>query len=210
MLDHAIVEFDYRGRHYTVTRDGGLFRYQQTYTDSTGAAIREVLSNDSLYREVNGQRVQLDSLQLAAVESALNSVVYFALLPYNLKDPAVRTRYLGEASISGTPYHEIEVTFAQEGGGKDHEDRYVYWINQETNLMDYFAYLYYTSGGGTRFRQTVNPRTISGVRFTDHLNYTSPVVGDSIETYDRLLASGDLELVSEIIVENVQVRPLNE
>ena len=204
VLDHAVVEFDFRDAHFIVRRDGGTFQYERHYTDSTGT-VREVLNNDEVIREVDGERVSLPEDERRQVETAVNSVVYFALLPYFLDDPAVQPRYLGTTTIDGEPYHEIEVTFRQEGGGRDWEDRFVYWIQRERSTMDYLAYRFHVDGGGTRFRKAYNIRTVGGVRFADYENYTSERIGTAIEEYDSW--PDDLRLVSTIELDNVDVRP---
>lgn len=209
-LRHAVVTFDFRGKHFTVTRDGGLFRYERAYDDSTGAVL-EVLDNDDLYREVNGERVTLDDKALAKMEEDINSVVYFALLPFPLNDPAVNTRYLGPATLDGAPYHKVEVTFDEEGGGKDYHDRFVYWFHRDRGTMDYLSYFYYTNVTGSRFRKAFNVRTIGGVRFADYHNYKADVDTfrvDNVEHYDAAYTAGGLTPVSEIILENVIVTPL--
>ncbi len=206
-LDHAIVTFDFRGKHFTIRRDGGLFSYERAYTDSTGN-IREVLSNDSLYRERDGIRVPLSERQRLSLEEAINSVVYFSLLPIPLDDPAVQKEYLGQAAVNGELYDQVGVTFREEGGGRDYQDRFVYWFHADRRTMDYFVYTFDNNGGGTRFREAVNPRIINGVRFADYMNYSSDLIGDDIENYDQLVATGNLELVSTIEMHNITVAPL--
>ena len=205
-LHHAIVEFDFRGKHFKITRDGGVFQYERLYTDSTGS-VREVLNNDDLYREVNGERVTLEEKARLKMEEDVNSVVYFALLPFPLNDPAVQKKYLGTATIAEEPYHKIEITFRQEGGGRDYQDRFIYWIHQETSTVDYLSYFYYTNVTGSRFREAYNVRTVGGVRFADHHNYKSDTLRvDNVERYDELV--GQMPLVSDIILENITVTPL--
>ena len=207
-LDRAEVEFDFRDRHYVVTRDGGRFTYERTFTDSTGADVRDVLTNDSLYREVNGARVDLTEEERLSAETGVNSVVYFALLPYFLNDPAVQKSYLGEATVEGEPYDKVEVTFQEEGGGQDYQDRYVYWFHRDNHTMDYLAYSFEVNGGGTRFRQAVNPRVVGGVRFADYLNGGADTLGTPIHRYDEMLAAGEIDPISEIELKNIDVRPL--
>lgn len=211
ILERAVVEFDFRGDHYTVRHDGGIFSYERIYTDSMGRRVREVLTNDSLHQVIDGERRQLSANEQLSVETTVNSVVYFALLPYYLNDPAVQPRYLGTSTIQGAPYHEVEVTFTREGGGRDWQDRFVYWIHRDRLTMDYFAYYYHTGGGGSRFREAVNVRSIEGVRFADYINYTVPedTLGvSSVEQYDKLFEAGSLEKVSEVRLHNIEVRPL--
>ncbi len=212
VLRHAVVEFDFRDKHFTMTRDGGLYTYERTYTDSTGR-VREVMDNDGLYREVDGARVELTEDDLIKLSIPMNSVPYFALLPFNLNDPAVQKRYLGEADLEGEPYHKIEVTFHQEDGGDDFEDRFIYWFHREQHTMDYVAYDFHRDEGGTRFRKAFNARTIGGVRIADYHNFISDSLPDpemAIERYDAFMEAGAIELLSEIILDNVTVRPLDD
>ncbi|GIV57466.1 MAG: hypothetical protein KatS3mg042_0379 [Rhodothermaceae bacterium] len=210
VLRHAVVEFDFRGKHFRITRDGGRFQYERLYTDSTGA-VREVLNNDELYREVDGRRVDLTEKERLKMEEDVNSVVYFALLPFPLNDPAVQKRYLGATTIRGEPYHEVEITFRPEGGGRDYQDRFVYWFHRDRATMDYLAYFYYTNVTGSRFREAYNVRTVGGVRFADYHNYKADSVGvEDVEHYDTLFEEGRLTHVSDIVLENVRVTPLSD
>lgn len=207
VLDHAVVEFDFRDAHFTVRRDGGRFRYERQTADSTGQVVQDVLDNDGVRRLRGGDPVSLSDDERLQIESAVNSVVYFALLPYFLDDAAVQPRYLGPAELDGEPYHEVEVTFRQEGGGRDWEDRFVYWFHAERSTMDYLAYTFHVDGGGTRFREAYDVRTVGGVRFADYRNYTSDQIGTAIENYDT--RPDDLELVSTIELDSITVRPLS-
>jgi hypothetical protein len=206
--EHSVIEFDFRGKHFVVRRDGGVFAYERSYHDSLGA-VREVLDNEGVIREVNGQRVELDEREARRLASTINSVVYFALLPYRLNDPAVQKRYLGRATVKGEPYHKVEVTFAKEGGGQDYEDRFVYWFHRQRKTMDYLAYTFQVNQGGSRFRRAVNSRVVGGIRFADYLNFTADTLRTEIERYDQVFEKGSLRKVSEIVLENVKVQPIS-
>lgn len=211
LLDRAKIEFDFRGRHFRILRDDGVFQYERLFEDSTGS-VRDVVNNDEVFREVNGLRVQLDSVKHRSVYVDVNSIVYFALLPYQLADPAVQPRHLGMARIDSIDYHEIEVTFRQEDGGLDYEDRFVYWIRPDPAVIDYLAYYYYTDGGGSRFRKAHNPRRIEGIAFADYYNYSAPVdsLYSDVHTFDSFYESDSLTLVSEIKLEDIRVELLND
>lgn len=206
VLDHAAVAFTFRGDRFTAERDGGRFAYTRETTDSTGAAVRDVLTNDGLTRTVAGDTVALPERDYLIAEEAVNSVVYFFLLPYPLADPAVRARLVGADTLRGEPYDRVEVTFAEEGGGRDFQDVFVYWFHRDRATMDFFAYAYEDSGGGARFRQAVNPRTVGGVHVVDHLNFEADPARP-LEDLGRLWAVDSLALLSEIRHEDVEVRP---
>ena len=207
VLDRAEVTFGFRGAAFTVRRDGGRFAYAREWADSAGT-VRDVLDNDGFSRTVAGAPVDLSERERLAAEEAVNSVVYFALLPYPLADPAVQPRLLGADTLGGEPYHLVEVTFRQEGGGRDYQDRFVYWIHRTRSTMDYLAYSYETSGGGARFRQAVNPRTVGGVRFADYLNFSAEPREHRPEAMGRLFEADSLSLLSEIVLDSVRVVPL--
>ncbi len=202
------IEFDFRGRHYRANRQGGIFTYERIFTDSTGRRIHDVLSNEGLYREVDGQPIALSAKDSAAYANSVNSVIYFALLPYFLNDPAARKTYIGESMVKGEPYQKIRVTFRQEGGGKDFEDEFVYWFHTDRHTMDYLAYNYQTNGGGARFREAYNVREGGGIRFADYVNYKPRDGSMAVATFDSLFTAGGLEELSRIETENIQVRPL--
>lgn len=205
-IDGSVITFDFRGKHFTVTHDGGRYRYERDYTDSTGT-VHEVLSNDQLYREINGHSTQLSAEADDIMEEDINSVVYFALLPYRLNDRAVQKRALGTSVVHGQLYDMIEVTFRQDGGGKDYQDRFVYWFHHERCTMDFLAYYYHSGEMGSRFRQAIHPRTVGGIRFADYLNFDADTLGlNDIEHYGSLFDAGALETVSIVTLDHIKVQ----
>ena len=73
--------------------------------------------------------------------------------------------------------------------------------------MDYLAYNYQVDGGGARFRETYNVRTIDGIRFADYVNYKPVPKTLEVSTFDSLFVNGQLEELSRIDTENVEVSP---
>jgi hypothetical protein len=138
--------------------------------------------------------------------NSINSVHYFAYLPFGLNDAAVNKRLLGEIEINGNMYYKLEVTFDQEGGGKDYEDVYIYWINKKTLKPDYLAYEFHVDGGGVRFREAYNERYINGIRFVDYRNY-EPLDQVSVRETDSLFTAGKLLLLSHIELGDIEVNP---
>ncbi|NNE71265.1 MAG: hypothetical protein HKN29_13000 [Rhodothermales bacterium] len=209
VLNKAEMTFNFRERHFRVYRNDGLFEYERIYVDTLGNNVREVLSNDGLIREVEGQVVELTQDQYESAETGVNSVVYFALLPLPLTDPAARKELIGTAELNGRTYNKVEVTFVPEGGGRDYDDRFIYWFDAETGALDYLAYWFHVNDGGARFREAYNVREIEGVRIADYYNYKAEgVTIDTVERFDSLHAAGATELVSEVNLENVSIRRL--
>lgn len=205
--DYALVEFDFRDKHYRARQQGGAFQYQRIFTED-GRSIRDQLDNDGFTRQVDGDPVTLvDSLR-DAYRSSVNSVIYFALLPHGLNDPAVNKRYLREVELDGQPYHEVEVTFRQRGGGEDYQDEFRYYFHPETHHLDYLAYAYATNGGGIRFRSRYQPRRVQGIRFQDYVNFKADPATMTLDDLPDAFNAGKLEELSRIELENVAVQPL--
>ncbi len=204
----SIIRFSFRDRQYERMRNGGTFRFSRTFQDSAQQTISDVLTNSGLTRRIEGQIVPLSQEDQQKYTASVNSVIYFALLPYRLNDAAVIKKYLGEIALKGMPYHKIEVTFRANGGGEDYQDVFVYWIHQEDFTIDYLAYSYAEEEGiGTRFREAYNARVVNGIRFADYINYKGNGAlypGD----LDTLFAQGSLEILSKIELEGIEVEIL--
>jgi len=205
LYENFKATFDFRGRHYVMQHQGGSFQYERHFSDSSGQ-IKDILNNDGFHRLLNDQDITDTVKKAAAYARSVNSVVYFALLPYRLNDPAVEKSYLGTGEIKGELYHKIKVTFEQEGGGDDYSDEFVYWIHAQNLTMEYFAYLYFTDGGGKRFRAPFNSRTVGGIKFSDYENYKELDDQVELKDYDLEFNQGKLELLSKIELENLEVQ----
>ena len=204
LYDTAQFSFVFRDRLYKRIRSGGNYQFERIFTnpDDSTQIVRDILTNEGLTREINGIVTALPDTMAFKYANSVNSVIYFAVLPYRLNDGAVFKKYLGEVEIKGKTYEKIRVTFAEEGGGKDFDDIFIYWFNQDTHQLDYLAYKYETDGGGIRFREALNPRRVGGILFQDYINYkmdkTLP-----LETADSLFEAGELEKLSEILLEEI-------
>jgi hypothetical protein len=198
------LEFDFRNRHYTVLRKDGLFTYTREFTDSTGR-IRDMLTNSGFTRYLNDSPVALSGARKNAFKNSVNSVIYFALLPFGLNDDAANKEWVEETNIRGVSYDLVRVTFDHDGGGEDPEDVFLYWFNQERKTMDYLAYSFHTGGGGLRFREAVNPRTIGRIRLQDYINYKPANKHLPLDSLQSIFVSGHLQKLSEIKLENAAV-----
>jgi len=160
------------------------------------------LENGNLTRKENGVKIELTEKQKNRYSGGLNSVIYFATLPYKLQDIAVNKSYQGTTTIKGKTYEVLEIRFEQEGGGRDHDDVFHYWINQENHIIDYLAYNYQVSGGGVRFRSAYNSRKKGGIIFQDYVNYKAEV-GTPLSDLPKLFEQGKLKELSRIETENI-------
>lgn len=203
-FESSIISFDFRDRHYQIFKSPSIFEYIREFSDSTGQ-VRDVLDNAGFIRTVNGNRVDLPEERIAAFSRSVNSVAYFAFLPYGLNDPAAKKTLVGESELDGKKYDVIRVTFAQEGGGEDFDDVFLYWINQETKLVDFLAYSYHTDGGGVRFRKAVKIHEVGPLILLDYENFKPASKDTPVEEMESLYKSGKLELLSTIALENVRV-----
>ena len=107
---NAKLSFDFRGRTYTADRNKGNFTLKRiTKTDT--ATITDVLSNTGFKRFLDDGITHLSGEMIQKYSESVNSVHYFSVLPYGLKDAAVNKKRLEDVSIKGKEYYKIEVTF---------------------------------------------------------------------------------------------------
>lgn len=209
-LANATLSFDFRDKSYKATRNSGVFRLERLQKDTIGD-VRDVLSNSGFERYVNDELLILSDSISSVYSNSVNSVHYFAVLPFGLEDQAVQRTYKGEEMIKNNAYHKIEVTFAQDGGGKDHDDIFLYWVNTKSHKIDYMAYSYKEQDGslGLRFREVFNEQIKNGVRFVDYNNFkpkAEPTGG--LMDLAQMFENDDLELLSKIELKKIEVSHL--
>ena len=209
-FDAAEMSFKFRDFDYRSLQNGGEFTLDRISHNDAIGKITDRVTNAG-YTQVLNDEFEIDIVDSMKVKftNSVNSVHYFARLPYGLKAEAVQSKMLGVDSIAGKPYYEVEVRFRQEGGGVDFQDVFVYWFNQESGTMDYLAYSYETDGGGIRFRAAKNPRTVQGIRFQDYINYKPAGLDVDLKDLDYLYEQGKLIEVSKIELENIEVKLLD-
>lgn len=204
-FNKARIKFDFRDKSYSIEHNNGLFEYRRNFS-SDGNTIEDILNNDGFSRQVNSEKVELEEKWINAYSNSVNSVVYFALLPYKLGDDAVFLKLLGEEKLKGTIYYKVKVTFSEQSGGEDYQDIFVYWFDKEDYSMDYLAYSYETDGGGLRFREAFNFRKVNGLGFQDYNNYKANLNEFAVDELGQLFNDGKLELLSKIELKNIEVK----
>ena len=205
IIANSEIQFRFRDKSYRAKREQGIFELVREFEDSTGV-IKDVLSNTGLQRFRNETLVLLEDIQASKYASSVNSVHYFAVLPYGLNDSAVKKRYLGMAKINDQNYYKIEISFHEEGGGEDFEDVFIYWINKSNFYIDYLAYSYNEEDGiGIRFREAFNERFINGTRIVDYKNYKPNKDAVTLNDLDTSFERGELKLLSKIILEDFEI-----
>lgn len=200
--DNAHYEFIFRKNKYTFQNSKAGFEYTVRKTKD-GKAIFDKMKNNDFTRMIDGKEIPLSDKEKDRYSSSINSVIYFATLPHKLQDPAVNLVYKGTTSIKGKNYEVLQITFDEEGGGKDHDDVYYYWINQETKVIDYLAYNFVVNNGGVRFRSAYNTRNVGGILFQDYINFKAPV-GTPLSELPGLFEKDELKQLSLIETEAVR------
>lgn len=205
VLDNAVVEYRLFGVDFRIVHEGGCFRYEHIHDDGR----REVFDNEGITIEEGGRLRAPSAQERVQVTMNLNGGRYMTLLPHRLDDPQVRARYLESMEIDGEAYHEIAVTFEGDTGlGSD--NRFVFWVHRDEGTIDYRAVDFFLPGRGRRtqnFSVAVNPRRVTGVLFTDWIQYgSSPELGRRIEDYPEAWSDGALEETGRFEPRGLRVR----
>ncbi len=65
---------------------------------------------------------------------------FWFVMPYKLNDPGTIARYLGAEIYKGTAYDKLEITYDAAITGKEKNDIYILYINQDTKMIDRFYF----------------------------------------------------------------------
>lgn len=204
-LEGTEISFDFREKSYSVLRESGQYVYRRSFSQEENLIDDELVNSAAFVRRINGKEVEVSSELATKYSASINGVLYFFQLPYTLNDPAAIKRFGGFNEVKGKQYAMIEVSFSPENGGEDHHDRFVYWINEDTHMIDYLAYSYETEGGGVRFRAVSKRKEIDGMVFQNYVNYEAHKDSDLI-TLSGAYEKGNLKQLSLIDSENISIR----
>ncbi|MBW1297534.1 DUF6503 family protein [Aquimarina litoralis] len=203
-FDKVGIRFTFRGKEYSSIRNNGNYQLERKIFGKEGI-VHDVVNNKGLSRSIENCNIKVADSLITKISDGVNSVHYFANLPYGLNAPAVNKELVGESTIKNVSYYKVKITFNQEGGGTDFEDEFLYWIHKDNFTVDYLAYSYAVDGGGIRFREAYNSRIIKGIRFVDYNNYKTDDMSTPLSNLDKLFEKGKLKLLSKIELEDVYV-----
>lgn len=209
-LKHAKLSFDFRGYSYQSLGDCDRFSLKRIENTSKAKIVDTYLTDGRFSRLENDSLTQVADTTATKISEAINSVHYFVQLPYRLNDKAVQKTYLGLDTIDKKLYHNIKVSFKQEGGGTDFQDVYLYWFEKNDYKLDYLAYSFVVNGGGIRFREAYNERIIEGIRFVDYKNYKPKSKDIKLENISKAFKNRELELLSKIENKNIRLEVLDK
>ena len=204
-FENSDIHFEFRDFSYRAIRMNGKFSLMRIFKTGEDLII-DNLSNKGFVRSINYEETKVEDSMAVKYTASVNSVHYFSVLPYGLNDKSVKKELLGEEQIKTKKYFKIKVTFAQEGGGEDFEDIFIYWIDKLSFKVDYLAYSYNEDDGiGMRFREAYNERYVNGLRFVDHNNYKANDKSIQLIDLGKLYEKNELKLLSKIELKNVKV-----
>lgn len=208
ILDHAEINFDFRDQSLSYYNNNGQYRYTRVFPDTAGRTVTDTLTNEDFIRYIDGQKLELSDDRKETLQGGVNSIIYFAFLPYRLNDPSVISEYIDEVTIKGQSYDKIKVSFHNPEGDAAHNDVYYYYFDTGDADLEYLAYEFFEDGGGIRFRSAYNKRVIEGITIRDYINYgADPEVVDysKIEEYYN---NDELRELSRIELRNIEVKNL--
>jgi hypothetical protein len=208
-VENSEITFTFRDTQYAAIRANGNFKLFRDYRKDS-LSIVEVLTNDGFVKLVNTKPVKVVDSMISRYRNSINSVHYFSVLPFGLNDQAVRKKRLKSSTIKGQEYYKVAITFAENGGGEDFEDVFIYWIGKDDFLIDYLAYSYHTNGGGKRFRVLKEQCVKNGIRFVDYHNYKPKSKEITLLNIDTAFEENQLKKISEIVLKDIEVKILEK
>jgi len=205
----ATITFKFRDRIYKSRRRGMEFSLERQITEASDS-IRDVVSNSGFQRYVNDSLRTIPDSLLARLNKKIKTVHYFAHLPYGLDNRGLVKDLVGDTQIKGEPYFQLKMTFGQAAPGVAGHDEFMFWIHKDDFTLDYLAYKFVEEEEGIRFRAAYNPRVINGIRFVDYKNFTFQDPKTELSDLVELYESDQLELLSTIQTEILEVEVENQ
>lgn len=191
--------------HLVVRVDGGLYDYDVRGELRSGER-RVRATNDTVERWDGGEPVALDAEGERRARNFVDARVYFPFLPYRLNDPSVYKQDLGLERWGDRELRKVKVTF-EPGSSNAADDQYLFWFDPETARLEQFAYSF---AGGLRFRRGHHYRRVGGILFFDQENLGLDEEGLTIDQVTPGFVAERMRKVSEVVVRDVEVRPLGE
>lgn len=101
---------------------------------------------------------------------------YFVGMPFVAADPGTRYERLPDATLDGTSYHVVKLTYG-EGVGDAPDDYYILYLHPETHLLAALRYVvsypgFFPEGGHTpeKLMRYSAPTVVAGLRFATRLD----------------------------------------
>ncbi len=191
--------FDIRARVH-----GGLYEYE-VEREQDGRRAR--VTNESVESWSEGRAILVTGEEAQRVRSWVDARIYFPFLPFRLNDDSVYKQDLGIVDWNGRELHLVKVTFVPDSSSGSSSE-YLYWFDPSSARMEQYAYSFEGSPGGLRLRQTSNYRRVGGLLFSDQDNLG--IDGDDldIDLIDAEWAAANLEAISRVELEDIEVRPI--
>lgn len=191
-----------------VCRHEGLFEIEVVGAMADGTPRRAVLTNDAVREWRGGNELELDDEGAARARRFVQARFWFPFLPHGLLGDAVRREDQGLERWGGRDLRRVKVTF-QTAPGEDPPDEYTFWLDPESGRVEQYAYAYDmgTPAAGLRFRPAERHRRVGGILFFDVRNLG--VDGDpdlSVDLVRPAFVEG-LEIISEVTLSEITVRP---
>ena len=99
LYQNAEITFDFRDHSYRVKRQNGLFEMSRFTYLSEDSTIKDFVYNYGYKRFLNDSMISVPDSMAPRYKASVNSVIYFACLPYGLNDHAVEKSLLGRKEI---------------------------------------------------------------------------------------------------------------
>lgn len=198
--------FDVSGKHYTILNKKGNPELHRMWNNS-GVETIESLQRNKVYRSIKGDTVLLDDKEQEQLEYDLREILNYALLPYGLNDRSVDKHLDGQIQINGEDYFQIQVSFSEDYHFIANCDHYIFWINAEKKTLDYIAHK--CDQNGIKFSVAIHRRKIGEILFADYQIYRPKDANTPLEHLPHLYELGQIVSDDEILLDNVEVNPIN-
>ena len=131
--------------------------------DQSGEVIQSLVNSKPT---ISHQGKLLTDPQLLGATDFLRRANYFWFtMNFKLNDPGTIHEYVGEEKMGGNTYHKVRVTYNSGKTGKEQNDGYLLYINEDTHLVDQFYFSLPAMGvNEIAIKMKVEYETLNGVK----------------------------------------------
>lgn len=121
------------------TSFGHYTRHQINTMPNDDGIVIHLFDGEKTTLTLDGNTVENE--QTISVSQFVRRANYFwFVMHYKLNDPGTIAKYLGKEVYNGIDYTKLEITYDAKVTGKEKNDIYILYVNQETQLIDRFYF----------------------------------------------------------------------
>ena len=202
---NSSISFNIDDFNYQIIRQGNIQDFQVVRQVDT-IQYKAIYKNGYSAYFINDINQEEIAHSRKFIETRLEGETYIFSIPHVFKQNATIVSKMEDVYIDQKKYYSLHITFKVIED--DPEDEFYLYIDQETFLVDYYAYKFDLTGNRRLFKKAINRKNIEGIAFTDYWAFSSPVDSTALKDLYKLYNIKSLQGLAKIEYQNIAVKLL--